>query len=95
MDIHHIIPQAVYKKYKDYFKSIGFDVHDTDNLIPLTPSFHGSHKALNDYVSNAIQAMENGNADISKISELQDKLRGQIFKAMGSGNKLNDYYKKR
>ncbi len=93
--VHHIIPQGVYKNLKNSLDNIGFDIHSTNNLIPLQTPFHGNHPALNTSVQSRLQRLiDAGTLDVNQIRQLQAELRMEIDDALQRGyNTLNEYYK--
>jgi len=94
MDIHHIIPQAVYKKYTQYFKSIGFDIHDADNLIPLEPSFHKPHPQYNKTALFMVESIIEGGQGLSGVNQVLSSLRSVIIQGQQSGvSKLDNLFK--
>lgn len=97
LDLHHIIPQAVYrdlnlKKVDGYVQNVSKKALDKTNLIDLDKPFHGNHPSYNEYVTKRIKELGD-NVSNSDLKKLQEELRGEIAKAQKSGNNLNDYFK--
>jgi A nuclease family of the HNH/ENDO VII superfamily with conserved AHH len=92
--IHHIIPQAIHKKFKDAFDDAAFKIHN-ENLVDLPTPFHTSHRQYNDYVENRLnQIIETtGGLSLSDIKTLQTELMGLINEAHASGRSLNNYFR--
>ena len=105
LDIHHLIPNAVFRNNRELFKSIeGYiqnvskKAQDKTNLLDLDKPFHGNHPKYNDYVEEEINNLKKGGLTLEKIKTLQDNLRNHIEKALENFKKtgitLNDYFKK-
>jgi RHS repeat-associated protein len=99
--VHHIIPQAVYKQFRKDFKKIkGYSqavnhrlAKNRNNLIDLDTPFHGNHPKYNEYVTKEIQSLKRaGKLDLDNVSKLQNTLRDQIADAQKSGLNLNDFF---
>ncbi|MCV6630442.1 MAG: hypothetical protein OIF50_11370 [Flavobacteriaceae bacterium] len=90
---HHIIPQAVFKKYKtmlEPFMKIGGGF----NLKKLPTPFHGNHPKYNEYVGKLISQLgAKNNINAKTLRELQARLNKEINKAYDSGMKLNEYFR--
>ena len=103
LDIHHIIPNEIYKEFRSDFKKIRKDGYiqnrstkakDKTNLRDLDRPFHGNHPQYNDYVRERLEELKkNGNFNITEIKKLQDELRKHIDDALNSDMNLNDYFK--
>ena len=103
LDIHHIIPNEIYKEFRSDFKKIRKDGYiqnrstkakDKTNLIDLDRPFHGNHPQYNDYVRKRLKKLKKkGNFNITEIKKLQDELRKHIDDALNSDMNLNDYFK--
>lgn len=91
---HHIIPQAVYKKFADELTDV-MKLHGVANRVDLPVPFHlGSHKQYNDFVTNAINGLRNDvGITPGSIEALQGQMREMINDALQSGEKLNDYFR--
>ncbi len=102
LDLHHIIPNQIYKEFKDSFDAIDDYVQnvyktgsDKTNLTSLDRPFHGNHPAYNDHVRNKVQQLVDADElNLSKIRELQDDLLKKIDDAKKAGGNLNDFFKK-
>jgi RHS repeat-associated protein len=99
--VHHLIPQAVYKQFKKDLKKIkGYSqavnhklAKNRNNLIDLDTPFHGNHPNYNDFVAKELQSLKDaGKLDLDNVSKLQNTLRDQIAKAQNSGLNLNDFF---
>ncbi|MFW0739748.1 RHS repeat-associated core domain-containing protein [Flavobacterium sp. T12S277] len=98
--VHHIIPQAVYKRFpelkkmKGYVQAVNHRVaQNRNNLIELETPFHGNHPKYNEFVTNELKSLkEAGKLDLDNVSKLQNTLRDQIAKAQESGLNLNDFF---
>ncbi|MWW26846.1 DUF6531 domain-containing protein [Algibacter lectus] len=99
--VHHIIPQAVYKFFKKDLKEIKGYVQaashrgakNRKNLIDLETPFHGNHPKYNDYVKGRIQKLKDADIlDLDNVSNLQKDLRSKISDAKESGKTLNEYF---
>ena len=103
LDIHHIIPNEIYKEFRSDFKKIRKDGYiqnkstkatDKTNLIDLDRPFHGNHPQYNNYVRERLEELKkNGNFNITEIKKLQDELKKHIADALNSDMNLNDYFK--
>ena len=67
LDIHHLIPNAVFRNNRELFKSIeGYiqnvskKAQDKTNLLDLDKPFHGNHPKYNDYVEEEINNLKKG-----------------------------------
>ncbi|MFW0739746.1 AHH domain-containing protein [Flavobacterium sp. T12S277] len=81
--VHHLIPQAVYKQFKKDFKKIkGYSqavnhklAKNRNNLIDLDTPFHGNHPKYNEYVTRKLndlklqQKFDLDNVQITKSSK--------------------------
>jgi rhs-family protein len=105
LDIHHLIPNAVFRNNRKLFKSIeGYiqnvskKAQDKTNLLDLDKPFYGNHPKYNDYVEGEINNLKKGGLTLEKIKTLQDNLRNHVEKALENfketGITLNDYFKK-
>ena len=104
LDIHHLIPNAVFRNNRELFKSIeGYiqnvskKAQDKTNLLDLDKPFHGNHPKYNDFVEEEINNLNKGGLTLEKIKTLQDNLRNHIKNALDNfkrtGMNLNDYFK--
>ena len=103
LDIHHIIPNEIYKEFRSDFKKIRKDGYiqnkstkakDKTNLRDLDRPFHGNHPQYNDYVRKRLKKLKKkGNFNITEIKKLQDELKKHIADALNSDMNLNDYFK--
>ncbi|EPK7286482.1 RHS repeat-associated core domain-containing protein, partial [Citrobacter farmeri] len=101
LDLHHIIPQEIWKEFKSDLKKVSGYVQnvtkkaaDMTNLIALDKPFHGNHPAYSQYVREAVEDLKaKGNLTLQGLRDLQDELRGKINDAKGSGKNLNDHFK--
>ncbi len=101
LDLHHIIPQEVYKTFNNEFKNVKGYVQnvtkkamDKSNLIDLDKPFHGNHPKYSDYVNKSVKDLvDNNNLNLKSIRKLQDEMLGHIGDALKSGKNLNDYFK--
>ena len=103
LDIHHIIPNEIYKEFRSDFKKIRKDGYiqnrstkakDKTNLRDLDRPFHGNHPQYNNYVRERLEELKkNRNFNITEIKKLQDELRKHIDDALNSDMNLNDYFK--
>jgi len=90
---HHIIPKAIYKKYKNVLKPL-LARDGAFNLRNLPTPFHGNHPQYNRYVGNQIEALiQGGNLNSNSIKQLHGHLNSMIDGALNSGMKLNDYFR--
>ena len=105
LDIHHLIPNAVFRNNRELFKSIeGYiqnvskKAQDKTNLLDLDKSFHGNHPKYNDFVQEEIERLSREKITLEKIRTLQDNLKKLIDKALENykktGDNLNNYFKK-
>lgn len=99
--VHHIIPQAVYKQFRKDFKKIkGYSqavnhklAKNRNNLIDLDTPFHGNHPKYNEYVTRKLNDLKlQQKFDLDNVSKLQNHLRDEIAKARNSGLNLNDFF---
>ena len=100
--VHHIIPNAVYKKFRKQLKSIkGYvqakahkNATNRTNLIDLEAPFHGNHPKYNRYVEMELNKLKNTpeGLTLENVSKLQNELRDMIGKAQNSGKTLNDFF---
>ncbi|MDO6855327.1 RHS repeat-associated core domain-containing protein, partial [Cellulophaga lytica] len=99
--VHHIIPNAVYKYFRKDLKKIkGFvqakahkNAKTRTNLIDLETPFHGNHPKYNDFVKGRIQKLKDADMlNFDNISKLQNELRDKIGDALESGKTLNQYF---
>ena len=101
LDLHHIIPQEIWKEFKSDLKKVSGYVQnvtkkaaDMTNLIDLDKPFHGNHPSYSQYVREAVEDLKaKGNLTLQGLRDLQDELRGKINDAKGSGKNLNDHFK--
>ncbi len=101
LDLHHIIPQQIYKQFKTAFDSVEGYVQniskkatDISNLIDLDKPFHGNHPKYNDYVREKVKDLvDTDNLNLKNIRKLQNEMLEHISNAKKSGMKLNDYFK--
>ncbi|MGJ8660372.1 MAG: AHH domain-containing protein [Cellulophaga fucicola] len=102
--VHHIIPNAVYKLFrKDLKKVKGFvqakahkKAKTRTNLIDLETPFHGNHPKYNDFVKNELRNLKKteGKLTPENVTKLQNDLRDLIGEAQNSGSTLNEFFKK-
>ncbi len=80
---HHLIPQALLKKYKTDFAGASFNIHDKYNIEYLDKGFHASHRAYNELVTQEINTLirKNGTLTNNDIMSLTDKLRTAVNEA--------------
>lgn len=74
----------------------GYNIHHTQNLMPLSTPFHGNHPAYNNFVIQKISFMaESGPISMSQLVDLQGQLRAQIniLQSPGGHFRLNDFCK--
>ncbi|WP_024468584.1 RHS repeat-associated core domain-containing protein [Treponema pedis] len=100
LDLHHLIPNAIAKKYNLNNRTIPGYVQnrnkkgiDQSNLIKLDKPFHGNHPAYNQYVDSQIMAMGD-NITADSLHALQDRLRKEIKDYEDKYNKEKDDSKK-
>lgn len=101
LDLHHIIPQEVWKTFKTdlkkvtgYVQNVTKKAMDVTNLIDLDKPFHGNHPAYSAYVKDKIsELIKNKKLSLTELRNLQDELRSKINAAKASGKNLNDYFK--
>ncbi|MGF7109826.1 RHS repeat-associated core domain-containing protein [Treponema pedis] len=100
LDLHHLIPNAIAKKYNLNNRTIPGYVQnrnkkgiDQSNLIKLDKPFHGNHPAYNQYVDSQIMAMGD-NITADSLHSLQDRLRKEIKDYEDKYNKEKDDSKK-
>lgn len=101
LDLHHIIPQQVYRQFKTAFNSVDEHIQnvskkaaDTSNLIDLDKLFHGNHPKYNDYIRGKVQGLIDADSlNLNEIRRLQEEMLEHISNARKSGLNLNDYFK--
>ncbi|MDO4729353.1 MAG: RHS repeat-associated core domain-containing protein, partial [Bacteroidota bacterium] len=100
LDIHHLIPNAIAKKYNLNNKTVPGYVQnkskkgiDKSNLMSLDKPFHGNHPAYNQYVDSEIMAMGD-NITADSLHALQDRLREEIKDYEDKYNNEKDETKK-
>ncbi len=94
---HHLVPQAVYKKYKDYFPE-NYNNHHYKNKLDLPTPFHGNHPSYSNSVKNKIKDIfekNKGPLSMNDVKKLQNDLNVELSDLLKSGKyeKLNDFYK--
>lgn len=100
LDLHHIIPQQIYKEFKGYFKSIPGYVQNTTkkakdktNLKNIAPSIHGNHPKYSEYVrQRVLNLIANDNLNLKQIRNLQEDLSRCIDDAVAKNKRLNAYF---
>ena len=93
---HHVIPNAVYKKFGNQLNNVGWVQNHGLNLKKLPTPFHGNHPAYNKYVTSRINGLINsGQFNMNSMKQLQHQLRQEINSIYLNGNfqRLNHYYK--
>ena len=101
LDLHHIIPQQVYRQFKTafdyvdgYVQNVSKKATDTSNLIDLDKPFHGNHPKYNDYIRGKVQGLIDADSlNLNEIRRLQEEMLEHISNARKSGLNLNDYFK--
>lgn len=101
LDLHHIIPQQIYREFKDHFKSIPGYVQnvtkkakDMSNLIDIGPVIHGNHPQYNRYVRQRVSELINkNNLNLEQVRQLQRDLTSCIEDAIAKIKRLNNYFK--
>ncbi|WP_259328633.1 AHH domain-containing protein [Bacteroides fragilis] len=104
LDLHHIIPQAVWRKInkefdnalkniEGYVQNVTKKAVDISNLIDLDKPFHGNHPSYSEFVERQLKKLiGDDNLNLSSVKKLQDELRSLIDKAKELGKNLNDYF---
>ncbi|MCV9931916.1 RHS repeat-associated core domain-containing protein [Flavobacterium sp. LS1R47] len=100
--IHHLIPQAVYKQFrkdlkkiKDYSQAVNHRLaKNRNNLIPLDTPFHGNYPKYNEFVEEELNTLKNSTEglNLDNVSKLQNDLRDLIGQAEKSGKTLNEFF---
>lgn len=93
---HHLIPNAVYKKFGSELDNMGWIQGHGLNLKKLPTPFHANHRAYNRYVEGRIEGLvRDGNFNLQSMIGLQHTMRQQVNNAYLSGNfyRLNHAYK--
>jgi RHS repeat-associated protein len=67
--VHHIIPQALQKRFGADFAAAGFDIHEVGNLRYLEKVFHTKHDAYTRYVAGRLDEIitNNGALTVTEI----------------------------
>jgi RHS repeat-associated protein len=90
---HHIIPKAIFKKYKPILAAL-MKRDGAYNLKTLPTPFHGNHPQYNTYVGDQIKKLiKDGDVTSESIRGLQKELRFMLKDAYDSGKKINDYFR--
>ena len=91
---HHLIPKAVYEKYKHLFPEEYLKDH-AENLAKFMTPFHGNHPRYNKYVASELdKLLKSGDLTMDKLRDLQNKLRAQLESLNQAGAKrINQAYK--
>lgn len=101
---HHIIPRAVYKKYKSVLKDI-LPLNNPDNLIELSAEiggkgkkFHANHPAYSNYIEKQLDVLKRKNMLTKEnVKAVIENAKVEILKAIKEhdqhGISLNDYFK--
>jgi A nuclease family of the HNH/ENDO VII superfamily with conserved AHH len=72
---HHVIPQALLKRFGDEFAEAGFKIHAGDNIRYLENGFHTKHNAYTEVVSNKLRSIADANNGKLPISEIIDSFK--------------------
>lgn len=93
---HHLIPNAVYKKYGNELANMGWKQNHALNLKKLPTPFHANHGSYNRYVEGQIEALRSsGKFTLQSMIDLQHGMRQEVNAAYLGGNfyRLNHAYK--
>ncbi|MGB4447554.1 MAG: AHH domain-containing protein [Cloacibacterium sp.] len=96
IQVHHIVPKAIYKEFLPQLTKAGVKLNDVKNLKKLPVPFHGNHPAYNHRVREGIQELvTDGKLTKESVENLQKELRYEINDVMKSGEfeRMNHYYK--
>ena len=104
LELHHIIPQQIYKEFRSqlkglsngvdkYIQNVSTKAKDMSNLIDLQRPFHGNHPSYSDYVRQQLTNLRDTNSfTLDNVRKLQADLRDKIAQAQKSGKTLNGYF---
>jgi hypothetical protein len=92
---HHLIPKAVFKRYKNLLPA-GYKRDHLANLMTLSTPFHGNHPSYSRYVESQLSSLlQNGPITMSQMTGLQTHLRTKLDSIQKSGayERFNQYFK--
>jgi len=90
---HHIIPKAVFKKFKKALAPF-MELNGRYNLKNLPTPFHGNHPQYNRVVGEKITQLGlDGNINAESLLELQLELRILLRDAYNSKKTINEYFR--
>lgn len=93
---HHLIPNQIYKEFKNELDELDWIQNEEENLMKLPTPFHGNHPSYSNFVRQEMQKiMEKSSNKIKDLKQLQTDLRGLINNVHKSGKfeRLNSYFK--
>jgi RHS repeat-associated protein len=93
--IHHLIPQAVFRDTQHLLPS-SYKLQHSQNLMVLATPLHGNHPSYNNFVQAQILEMAStGPISMPQLVNLQSELRASLnlLEQPGGYTRMNDYFK--